>query len=218
MNKPNLIFLIIIFNLLLSSFLFGQEIVISGKVVDKKSGEPIYYAKVSVDNSKKNTATDFEGKYSIIANSDDTLSFSFAGMKTQKIKADKNEINVTFQEIEPLKEIVGPLYTPKKTRSIATTTITKKDIENADNPKYNFKKNAKNNVFVIFVSELTSYDFNKEDIIFQQKYSVKYSLIDNYKIDYLTKYNKLTFKHLKKKYKKFWLREIRKDAVGLEKE
>jgi hypothetical protein len=43
-------------------------------------------------------------------------------------------------------------------------------------------------------------------------------LIGSYKNDYLKKYNKLTFKHLKKKYKKTWLTEIRKDAVGLKKE
>ena len=73
-------------------------------------------------------------------------------------------------------------------------------------------------MFIIFVSGLTSYDFNKEDIAFQQKYNVKYSLIGSYKIDFLTKYNKLTFEHLKKKYKKSWLAEIRKDAVGLKKE
>ena len=36
--------------------------------------------------------------------------------------------------------------------------------------------------------------------------------------DYLKKYNKLTFKHLKKRYKKSWLLEIRKDAVGLKNE
>ena len=135
----------------------------------------------------------------------------------QKIKVDKEEINIKLEEIE-LKEGVGPPYYPKSTRLEATTTVSKEDIKNADNPKYNFKKNAKKNVFVIFVSELTSYNLNKEDLEFEQKYNVKYSLIGSYKNEYLTKYNKLTFKHLKKKYKKTWLKEIRKDAVGLKKE
>jgi len=81
----------------------------------------------------------------------------------------------------------------KLTRIEATIIVTKKDIKNADNPKYNFKKNAKNNVFVIYVSDLASYDFNKEDLEFQQKYNVKYSLIGSYKNEYLTKYNNLTF-------------------------
>lgn len=203
---------------LLSVFSFGQEVVISGKVTDQKTGEPIPGATVIIDKTNKGSQTDFDGKYSIIAKSNDSLVFSFVGMKTQKILANKKEINIQLFESETLKELVGPQYYPKTKRLEATSTITKKDFENADNPKYNFKKNAKTNVFVIFVSELTSYDFNKEDIEFQQKYNVKYSLIGSYKNDYLKKYNKLTFKHLKKKYKKSWLKEIRKDAVGLKKE
>ncbi|TAF09450.1 MAG: hypothetical protein EAZ75_07935 [Flavobacteriia bacterium] len=57
---------------------------------------------------------------------------------------------------------------------------------------------------------------NNEDLEFEQRYNVKYSLMGSYQNDYLKKYNKLTFKHLKKKYKKSWLTEIRKDAIGLD--
>lgn len=192
--------------------------IIFGKVTDKKTGEPIPGASVTIDKTNYGSQTDFDGNYSIIAKTNDTLVFSFVGMKTQKIKADKEIINVQLLESETLKETVQPPIHPKIKRLETTSIITKKDIENADNPKYNFKKNAKNNVFVIYVSELTSYNFNLKDLEFQQKYNVKYSLIGSYKIDYLTKYNKLTFKHLKKKHKKTWLSEIRKDAVGLEKE
>lgn len=210
MNK-----IVYILILLFSVMAFGQEVVVSGKVTNEKTGEPIPGATIIIYKKHKGSQTDFEGNYSINANLNDTLVFSFVGMKTQKTKADKEEINVQLLESETLKESVEPPYYPKNERLEATTIVTREDIENADNPKYNFKKNAKNNVFVIFASELTSYDFNKEDIVFQQKYNVKYSLIGSYKIDYLIKYNKLTFKYLKKKYKKTWLKEIRKDAVGL---
>jgi hypothetical protein len=202
---------------LLSQLSFGQEIAVSGTVINKKSGEPIYYVTVLADEKKRATTTDFEGKYSLIVSLNDSLVFSMAGMKTQIIKADKEEINIQLEEME-LNVEVGPPIKPKTSRLEATTTITKKDIENANNPTYNFKKNAKNNIFIIFVSELTSYNLSKEDIEFQKKYNLKYSLIGSYKIDYLTKYNKLTFKHLKDKYKRTWLAEIRKDAVGLERE
>lgn len=197
------------------NFTFGQEIIVSGKVTDGKTGEPIPGVNVIIDKTLKGNQTDFEGHYSIIAKINDTLVFSFVGIKTQKIRADKKEKNVQLFESESLKEIVGPPIQPKIKRLETTSIVTRKDIENADKPKYNFKKNAKNNVFVIYVSELTSYNLNKEDIEFQQKYNVKYSLVGSYKIDYLTKYNKLTFKYLKKKYKKSWLTEIRKDVVGL---
>ena len=196
---------------------FGQEVVISGIVINKNNGEPLYYVKVSNEKNRTGVTTDFEGKYTLKASLNDTLIFSFTGMKTLKVKADNEEINIELEEVE-LKEEVGPPYYPKSKKLEATTIVSKEDIENANNPKYNFKKNAKNNVFVIFVSELTTYNLNKEDLEFELKYNVKYSLIGSYKNDYLKKYNKLTFKHLKKKYKKSWLKEIRKDAVGLKKE
>ena len=195
---------------------FGQEVVVSGFVINKKKGEPIAGATVLINKTQNGITTDFDGKYSLKTTLNDTLVFSFVGMKMQKIKVDKKEINIELEEVE-LKEEVGPPYYPKSKRLEATTIVSKEDIENADNPKYNFKKNAKNNVFVIFVSELTSYNLNKEDLEFEQKHNVKYSLIGSYKYNYLKKYNKLTFKYLKKKYKKSWLKEIRKDAVGLKK-
>lgn len=197
---------------------FGQQITVSGKIIYKKSGEPIVSAIVNLNKTQIGTTTDFDGKYSLKANINDTLVFGFPRMKIQRVIVDKEEINIELEEGEELKVEFGPPYYPKSKRIEATTTVSKKDIENAENPKYNFKKNAKNNVFVIFVSELTSYDLNKVDLEFEQKYNVKYSLIGSYKNDYLKKYNKLTFKHLKKKYKKTWLTEIRKDAVGLKKE
>lgn len=195
---------------------FGQQITVSGKIIYKKSGEPIVSAIVNLNKTQIGTTTDFDGKYSLKANINDTLVFGFPGMKIQRVIVDKEEINIELEEGEELKVEFGPPYYPKSTRLEATIKVSKEDIENADNPKYNFKKNAKNNVFVIFVSELTSYNLNKEDLEFEQKYNVKYSLIGSYKNEYLKKYNKLTFKHLKKKYKKTWLTEIRKDAIGLE--
>jgi hypothetical protein len=204
------------FILLFSIFSFGQDFAVRGKVTDQKTGEPIPGANVIIDKTNKGSQTDFDGNYSIIAKSNDTLVFSFVGMKTQKIRADKKEINVQLFESESLKEVVGPPIQPKIKKLETTSIVTRKEIENADNPKYNFKKNAKNNVFFIYVSELNSYNFNIKDLEFQQKYNLKYLLVGSFKIDYLTKHNKLTFKHLKKKYKKTWMTEIRKDAVGLE--
>lgn len=198
---------------------FGQQITVSGKVTDGKTGEPLPGAEVRIYKTNKGCNTDIDGNYVLKVSLNDTLVFSFTGMKTQKIKVDKQEVQVKLFEIDPIHESFDPAYyTPRIKKLEATTIVTKKDIENIDNPKYNFKKNAKNNVFVIYVSELTFYDFNKEDLEFEQKYNVKYSLIGNYKNDYLKKYNKLTFKHLKKRYKKSWLLEIRKDALGLKKE
>ena len=86
-----------LFFLLSFVFTFGQEIVVSGIISDKKTREPIP-AIITTNNKNKETQADIDGKYSIIASKNDTLVFKFIGMKTQKIKADKNEINVDFQE------------------------------------------------------------------------------------------------------------------------
>lgn len=203
--------------LFFSQLIFSQQNIVSGIIKDS-IGEIIIGANVIVEGTNRHTNTDLDGKYSIKANPNNFLVFSFTGKKNRRIIADKNVINVQLLESEPIKGEHKPAYYPKLKKSNPATIVTKKDIQNIDNPKYNFNKNAKNNVFVIFLSELTSYDFNKEDLEFQQKYNVKYSLTGDLKINYLIKYNELTFKHLKEKYNRTWQAEIRKDAVGLEKQ
>lgn len=191
-----------------------QERVVRGVVSDKSGLIP--FANVYVEGTNRGTQTDFDGKYSIKATSDEYLKFQCIGMKDTIIKASDTVINVILGEGVKLVEEYGPPYTPKTKTLDPTQVITLKDLKNGNNPRYNFKKNAKNNVFIIFVSELSSYDFSKEDLEFQQKYKLKYSMVGSYNHDYLTKYNNLTFKYLKRKYKKTWQHEIRKDAVGLE--
>jgi hypothetical protein len=175
---------------------FGQEFVITGIVIDKKNGDPIVGATVLVNKTHNGTTTDFDGKYSLKTSLNDTLVFSFVAMKTQKIVVDKKEINIKLEDDGILIEGGIPSMPPKiRPKEISTITIKelKTGQKKLSSPKYSFKKNAKNNVYIIFVSELNIYGLNKEDIEFQQKYKVKYSLIGIYKIDYLIKYNKLTF-------------------------
>lgn len=201
--------------LFLTVLAFGQEKTVFGKVVSLENGEPLPGATVIIKNTTKGTNTDFDGNYSITANLNDTLVFKYIVYKTQEIIADKEEINVIMEEGENPKIELGPPYRPQRPISIPIR-ITAKDIKNADNPKYMFRKNAKSNMFIVFVSELTSYDFSKEELEFQGKYNIKYSLIGNYSVEYLEKNNKLTFKHLNKKYNTDWQNEIRKDAIGLD--
>jgi CarboxypepD_reg-like domain len=174
-------------------------------------------AKINIEGTTRGTITDIDGKYSIKANSNEFLIFSYLGKKNHRIIADKFEINVELESDGRLSKDVLPYEPPKprKNENWVTSIVRVKDLKYVGTPKYDFQKSAKNNVFIIFISKLTIYDFNKEDLEFQKKYNIKYSLIGDHKIDYLTKYNKLTFKYLKNKYKKIWLTEIRKDAVGL---
>lgn len=188
---------------------FGQERAIFGTVTDENN-QPLTGTYIVVNNTTKGIYTDFNGNYSLKnVTPNDTLVFSFISFETQKIRADKDTINVQMQKDDRNfgREVVYITYKPKK--------LTAYNIKNV------FEEEAKKNRFIIFISEFTIYsNFSEEDLKFQEKYNVIYSSTINYnvKTKYLKKYNKLTFKHLKKKYKKSWLKEIRKDAVGLKKE
>jgi hypothetical protein len=185
----------------------GQERTVFGTVIDKNN-QPLTGAYIVVNNTTKGVYTDFNGNYSLKnVTPNDTLVFSFISFETQKIIADKDTINVQMQEDDRNfgREVVYITYKPKK--------LTAYNIKNV------FEEEAKNNRFIIFISEFTIYsNFSEEDLKFQEKYNVIYSSTNNYnvKTKYLKKYNKLTFKHLNKKYNKSWKSEIRKDAIGID--
>ena len=129
MNKINLAYWIIVALQLLTFFSYGQEFVLTGKVTDKKSGEPIFYATISIDNDKIITATDFDGYYLIKATLSDTIVVSYTGMKTQKIKVDTASINIELEEIEELIVEFGPPIRPIKSSNHSMTTVTLEDIQ-----------------------------------------------------------------------------------------
>jgi len=211
-------------NLLYISFLlvavlsFGQERTISGNVISEEDGLPLPGATVMVKNTTRGISTDLDGNYSlknVIPN--DTLVFSFMGYKTQKIRADRDTINVQMRDDGIIIETVyGPAYYLPLPVYSQAIRITGKDLRNRNNPKYNFDKASKSDVFIIYISELFDDNYNKEELEFQEKYNVKYSLSGGHSVRYFKKFNKLTFKHLNKKYNKTWQTEIRKDAIGLD--
>jgi len=129
MNKINLKYWIIISILALSSFTFGQELLLSGKITDKKSGEPIYYATISVDYDKTIVATDFDGNYSIQVALNDTIAVRYTGMKMQKIKVDTTLLNIELEEIEALNVEFGPPIRPIKLSNHAVTPVTLEDLQ-----------------------------------------------------------------------------------------
>jgi TonB-linked SusC/RagA family outer membrane protein len=93
------IILIPLFLLLMVQFAFSQSGKITGKVTNSVDGNPIPGVNVVVDGSKKGVSTDFEGSYTINAGSGSTLSFSFLGYETQKIKTDSSVLNVKLKEL-----------------------------------------------------------------------------------------------------------------------
>ncbi|OMQ08081.1 VWA domain-containing protein [[Flexibacter] sp. ATCC 35103] len=85
----------------------AQEKTITGTVTDK-SNLALPGVTIMVQKSKKATQTDFDGKYSIQAQTGDVLIFSYIGMNTQNVTVKQsNIINVILQEnSNQLQEVV----------------------------------------------------------------------------------------------------------------
>ena len=98
---------------------FAQEKTISGTVTDE-SGLTLPGVNIQVKGTATGTQTDFDGKYSIKANTGDVLIFTYLGLKTQDIKvATSNTINVTMTEdASVLDEVVVVGYGVQKKKEV----------------------------------------------------------------------------------------------------
>ncbi|WP_396174236.1 SusC/RagA family TonB-linked outer membrane protein [Flavobacterium sp.] len=82
---------------------FAQERTVSGTVTDV-SGLPLPGVSIVIKGTSTGTQTDFDGKYSIKALSNQVLVFSFLGTKTQEMAVTSNLINVKLEEDEQVLE------------------------------------------------------------------------------------------------------------------
>lgn len=86
MKKSKLLLLL----LLLGSFAFGQNKVITGKVTNKETGEPMSGVNILADKQKGGVTTKEDGTYSItLKSAASTLVFSYVGFNAQTIILDK---------------------------------------------------------------------------------------------------------------------------------
>ncbi len=108
----------------------AQQRTITG-IVSDTSG-PLPGANVFVKGTARTTQTNFDGKYTIKASKGEILMFNFVGYSTTQITVrDSNTINVVLKsdsvELEEV-VVVGYASTPKKSRSLASTTVTSEKI------------------------------------------------------------------------------------------
>ncbi|MEQ9441716.1 MAG: TonB-dependent receptor [Cyclobacteriaceae bacterium] len=98
--------------------------VITGKVIDDRSGEPLVGATVLVKDTNSGTVTDIEGKFSINADPEDTLVVSYIGYTTQEIPASSPSINsiALLEDAQQLDDIVVVGYGTQK-KSEVTSSI-----------------------------------------------------------------------------------------------
>ncbi len=103
-------------------------------VVKDDKGLTIPGANITVVGSGKSVSSDFDGKFTVDAPANATLSFSFIGFNTQKIAVDgRTTINVILKSsAEDLKEIVVIGYGTVKRKDVnsSISSIGSKDIEN----------------------------------------------------------------------------------------
>ena len=81
--------ILLIINLILFNFCFGQSIDLKGEIKDFKTGDPLPYATIEIYNLKTGTITDKNGIFQFEITPDDltydTINFSFVGYETTKM-------------------------------------------------------------------------------------------------------------------------------------
>ena len=129
MKKIYLKFLTILFTVLtLSSVLFaGTTGKITGKVVDKDTGEPLFGVNVIVVGTNLGAATDFEGDYVIlnVPPGNQTLKFSMISYSSITI----NNVRVRIDQTTPLNvELTTDVIETDEVIVVAEKSVVKKDV------------------------------------------------------------------------------------------
>ncbi|MDQ3396043.1 MAG: SusC/RagA family TonB-linked outer membrane protein, partial [Bacteroidota bacterium] len=114
---------------------FAQERIISGKVTSSIDKTPLPGVNILISKSNQGTVTDTEGNYSISANTDDLLIFSFIGYNTEEVSVSSisgNTFNISLvEDIQSLSEVVVTSFgieQEKKTLGYAVQEIESADI------------------------------------------------------------------------------------------
>lgn len=115
-----------IFSMMLCiSSIFAQSKTITGKVLDS-TDEPLIGVSVVIKGTTTGTVTDFDGAYSITANTGDQLEFTFLGMNTQVATVGESSvINIVLQEnATMLAETVVIGYGSAKAKDLTSPIVT----------------------------------------------------------------------------------------------
>lgn len=126
--KKSLLFFVL---LLTTTFLFAQEKVVKGNVVDG-SGVPVPGVSVLIKGTSMGVATDFDGNYEITThNTDAVLVFSFMGFLSQeKVVGSQDVVNVVMKEdVAQLDEVVVVGYGTQKKENVSGAISTIKSEE-----------------------------------------------------------------------------------------
>ncbi|POS02415.1 TonB-linked SusC/RagA family outer membrane protein [Flavobacterium croceum DSM 17960] len=110
---------------------FAQQRTVTGTVSDDK-GMPISGANVVVKGAKSGVQTDLDGKFSIKAESDQTLVITYVGFNKKEVSASSNNLKIKLQsnavELEGVVVTAQGIKREKKSLGYATQQITGNDL------------------------------------------------------------------------------------------
>ncbi len=117
----------------LTSSRVNDIINITGRVVDKLSGEGLPSVAITIKGTSRGTVTDLDGNYTLEANQGDVLVFSYIGFVTQEVAVNnQTQINISLDEdVEALDEVVVVGYGSQTKREVTSSiaSISSKDIK-----------------------------------------------------------------------------------------
>jgi ferric enterobactin receptor len=130
MRKRKLFSLIMFVMLgMITSNLVAQEVPISGTVLSA-DGTPMAGVTVTVVGAKRSTATDIQGKFTIRANANALLEFSYVGFASQRIRAAAGmEIRLAQGESGQMSDVVVTAMGIKKERKALGYSVTELNSE-----------------------------------------------------------------------------------------
>ncbi|MBT29054.1 MAG: SusC/RagA family protein [Thalassobius sp.] len=109
---------------------FGQAVlaqsVITGKVTGAEDSDPLPGVSIVVEGSNRGTTTDLDGNFTIQANSEDVLQFSYIGFITQSITVgSQSTINVVLEpDMQQLEEVVVTAFGLEKEKKALGYSVT----------------------------------------------------------------------------------------------
>lgn len=190
--------------LLLVNFTFAQCFLISGIVKD--SIEPIPYATILIKGKNKGTLTDFNGKFSLPVEKNDTLLINYLGKLEFTLKVETDSfVTIVLKDAPEIKTVlpVEP-FKPKRKKIIEPTTeVTDQQI--------NSKK-------IYLLGGIASVITEKE-INFSKKYNIQFHDLGCIHPEKSIEYEKSNceiFNYLNEKFGKQWQKEINPYTLGLQ--
>lgn len=119
--------------MLVSSFCFSQDVVISGKVNEAATGLPIPGVSIAVKNSTIGSVTDIDGNFTLSVPKGSAIVFSYIGFESHEMLADASQtVTIALKEsAQTLEEVVVIGYGSQKKKEVtgAVSTVSAQTLE-----------------------------------------------------------------------------------------